>query len=88
MQIFESTKHFLKNEPTPIDRIVNPFQRFASEKAAGGIILFLSALIAILWANFISYDSYDDFWHTKLTIGIGNYSISDTFHFWINDWVS
>ena len=48
MQIFESTKHFLKNEPTPIDRIVNPFQRFASEKAAGGIILFLSALIAIL----------------------------------------
>jgi len=85
MQIFESTKHFLKNEPTPIDRIVNPFQRFASEKAAGGIILFLSALIAILWANFISYDSYDDFWHTKLTIGIGNYSISDTFHFWIND---
>ena len=85
MQFFESTKHFLKNEPTPIERIVTPFQRFASEKAAGGIILFLSALIAILWANFISYESYDNFWHTKFTIGVGRYSISDSFHFWIND---
>ncbi|MFL2763626.1 MAG: Na+/H+ antiporter NhaA [Dehalococcoidia bacterium] len=85
MQIFESTKHFLKNDPTPIERIVTPFQRFGSEQAAGGIILFLSALIAILWANFISFDSYDHFWHTKFTIGIGDYSISDSFHFWIND---
>jgi len=85
MQYLKSTKHFLKNEPTPIERIVSPFQRFASEQAAGGIILFLSALIAILWVNFISIDSYDGFWHTKFTIGIGSYSISDSLHFWIND---
>ena len=85
MQYLKSTKHFLKNEPTPIERIVSPFQRFASEQAAGGIILFLSALIAILWVNFISLNSYDEFWHTKFTIGIGSYSISDSLHFWIND---
>ncbi|MBV8675477.1 MAG: hypothetical protein JOZ33_18790, partial [Acidobacteriaceae bacterium] len=35
----------------PIERILSPFVRFAKLEAAGGLVLALATVAALLWAN-------------------------------------
>ncbi len=69
-----------------IDIIRDPFQRFFRIEAAGGIVLLVSTVIALVWANSPWAHLYHEFWESnKLTLGVGNFEISKTFHHWIND---
>ncbi len=69
----------------PIDRVMAPFREFAHTEAAGGIVLIVTAVLALLWANSPWSDAYFDLWATKLTIGVGEYSLSKPLYLWVND---
>src|SRR3712207_4848107 len=72
-------------EKPPVERIVRPFQDFAHKQSSGGILLIAAALIDLAWANSPWGESYAALWHTKLTVGVGDFSISKDLTHWIND---
>lgn len=67
------------------ERIQDPFQSFFQTEASSGIILIVFTLIALVWANSAFSHSYFDLWGRKLTIGFGEFKISETLGHWIND---
>src|SRR5918911_4767177 len=72
-------------ERPPVERIVRPFQDFANKQSSGGILLLAATVIALVWANSPWAESYVALWHTKLTVGVGDFSISKDLTHWIND---
>src|SRR5918992_2493807 len=72
-------------EGRPVERIVRPFQDFAHKQSSGGIVLIATTLVALIWANSPWGESYVGLWHTKLTVGVGEFSITKDLTHWIND---
>jgi Na+:H+ antiporter, NhaA family len=72
-------------ERPPVERIVRPFQDFADKQSSGGIVLIAATVIALAWANSPWSESYAALWHTKLTVGLGDFSVSKDLTHWIND---
>ena len=72
-------------EQPPVEKIVRPFQDFAHKQSSGGILLIIATAVALVWANSHWGDSYAALWHTKLTVGVGDFSISKDLTHWIND---
>lgn len=55
-------------------------------EAAGGVLLILCALVAMVWANSGYAGSYTAlFLESKVTVGFGDWSLSKPFILWIND---
>ena len=69
----------------PIDRLLSPFQEFLRIEAAGGILLLAATAIALIWANSPWSQSYHDFWHIPITVGIGSFQLSHSLSHWVND---
>jgi NhaA family Na+:H+ antiporter len=61
------------------------FQRFFRTETAGGSVLLLFAIAALVLANSLLAEAYERFWQIRLTAGIGEQSLSLTLHQWIND---
>ncbi|UCD99849.1 MAG: Na+/H+ antiporter NhaA [Chloroflexota bacterium] len=60
-------------------------QEFMRIEASGGILLLISALIALLWANSAAAESYFHFWETELELGFGQFIFGLPLIEWIND---
>jgi len=58
---------------------------FLHIEASGGIALLAAAAIALLWANSPWGGSYDQLWHTHISIGIGEWRFDESLHFWVNE---
>ena len=69
----------------PVEKIVRPFQDFADKQSSGGILLIAATVAALLWANSPWGESYAALWQTKLTVGVGDFSLSKDLTHWIND---
>ena len=61
------------------------FQRFARLQASGGILLFLAALAALIWANSGGAETYFQLLSTKLAITFGGQGLTKDLIKWIND---
>src|ERR671911_2924917 len=72
-------------EQPPVERIVRPFQDFAHKQSTGGILLIMATVVALVWANSPWGESYAALWHTKLSVGVGDFSLSKDLTHWIND---
>src|ERR671912_343228 len=72
-------------EQPPVERIVRPFQDFAHKQSSGGILLIIATVVALVWVNSPWAESYAALWHTKLTVGVGDFSLSKDLTHWIND---
>jgi NhaA family Na+:H+ antiporter len=71
---------------TPVDRwIVNPLQRFINNSTTSGIVLFSSALLAIIISNSPWADQFHHFWGLHFTVGFDGHEITKSLHHWIND---
>ena len=53
-------------------RFVRPVLRFTGVEAAGGIVLLICAIAAVIWANAPFGESYATFWNVHLTLEIGD----------------
>ena len=72
-------------QPEPIDRLRVPFQEFVHDETSGGIVLFVGTIVALVWANSPWGAGYAELWHTNLTVGFGDLSLTEELHWWIND---
>lgn len=69
---------------TPLSRL--SIRRFLAMESAGGILLMLAAILAVICANSVMADSYEAFLETKFTIGFGEETLlSKALILWIND---
>jgi NhaA family Na+:H+ antiporter len=75
----------IEPEKTPIVKLVRPFQDFAGRETSGGILLLACTIIALVWANSPWVSHYEALWHTPITFGLGSFTLSHEFHFWVND---
>jgi len=57
--------------PSRLTPLLRPIHAFLSVESAGGIVLMIAAVAALVWANSPWGDSYGHFWHTKLAITAG-----------------
>ena len=76
--------------PTPplqafAERALLALERFLHIQAASGIVLLVVVVAALAWANSPLADSYHQLWHTELSMTLGDFSVSHSLHFWIND---
>lgn len=60
-------------------------QRFLKLESAGGILLLLSAVAAMLLANSPLSEQYNNFLNLPVSIQIGHFTIDKTLIHWIND---
>ncbi|MDQ3701895.1 MAG: Na+/H+ antiporter NhaA [Chloroflexota bacterium] len=70
---------------TPIERLLRPFREFAHLQASGGVLLLAATVLALGWANSPWAGAYHALWHTPLTVGVGDFTLSEDLHHWIND---
>ncbi len=66
-------------------RIAAPVENFLHTEQGSGILLLAAAAVALVWANSPWSDSYAHLWHTPITIGVGEWAMTESLHFWIND---
>jgi len=69
----------------PIEEVLMPFQEFFKSKSTGGILLIISALTALIWANSPWGASYVALWETPFTVGFGEATLSKELIHWVND---
>ena len=66
-------------------RALAPLTDFLHDEAAGGVVLVVAAVAAVIWANSPFSGSYVSFWHHELTLGWGWAAITEDLQHWIND---
>ncbi len=69
----------------PGRRVPRVLRQFLETEAAGGIVLLVAAVVALLWANSPWSASYESLWHTDLSVGLGRFVLSEDLRHWVND---
>jgi Na+:H+ antiporter, NhaA family len=64
-----------------VERLLRPFQHFVEAESAGGIVLLVCTVVALVWANSAYGDSYFSLWEQSLRVR----SVSKSIGHWIND---
>ncbi|SFA48477.1 sodium/proton antiporter, NhaA family [Pedobacter suwonensis] len=72
-------------EKTTIEKIMAPVSRFIHLEYTSGIVLLISVVIAIAWANSSFHDFYEHLWHINFSVGFDKFLLSQPLHIWIND---
>lgn len=62
-----------------------PVESFINSQAIAGIMLLMSAIAAIFMVNFGWHHSYETISSLQLSITLGDWKISHSIHYWIND---
>jgi NhaA family Na+:H+ antiporter len=72
---------------TPVDKwIIHPVSSFISKSSTGGIVLIISALVAIFMANSPWAEWYHHLWEYKISFGLDkDLTLNKSLHHWIND---
>jgi NhaA family Na+:H+ antiporter len=71
--------------PSRLDPLVRPLNAFLSAESVGGIMLMVSALAALVWANSPWRGSYQHVWHAVLSVVVAGYSHAMSLEHWVND---
>lgn len=83
-EVWASGPAFIESDQ-PLARVARPMREFLRIESAGSILLLAAAAVALVWANSPWSGSYDSFWHTELTIGFGDASLTYSLQHWVND---
>jgi NhaA family Na+:H+ antiporter len=71
--------------PLPGRRLPRIVRQFLRTEAAGGIVLLVGAVAALLWANSPWRESYGTLWGTELSVRVGRFVLADDLRHWVND---
>lgn len=66
-------------------RVYLPVQQFVQVEWVGSVLLFMAAVVALLWANSPWVGAYHHLWETHLVLDLGIFRIDESLHHWIND---
>jgi NhaA family Na+:H+ antiporter len=67
------------------ERALDTLRQFLHVEALSGVVLLITAAVALIWANSSYANSYEALWHTPVSIGFGEIAFSKSLHFLIND---
>jgi NhaA family Na+:H+ antiporter len=67
------------------EKILTPFEEFIRRQTTGGMVLMVSAVLALMLANSGVAAAYQHLIHLPAHIGIGDWGIEKTLHHWVND---
>jgi NhaA family Na+:H+ antiporter len=67
------------------DIIATPFQRFLHTEAAGGVVLLVAAVAALVIANSAFGPAFEAFWQTPIGLNVGDIQWTHSLRHWIND---
>jgi NhaA family Na+:H+ antiporter len=65
-------------------RLIRPLPEFLYVEAAGGAVLLVAIVAALVWAN-VAHHSYAEFWTTTFTVGFPDHHLTLTLRGWVND---
>ncbi len=65
--------------------IITPFQSFVKIESFSGILLMLTTVVALLWANSPWGDVYREIWQYKIGFSSEHFDITKPLILWIND---
>ena len=87
VEFFILARHPSKSvRPLPVaDRVAATLERFLHVEAIGGLVLLIATAAALVWANSPIGATYHALWHTPVSFGIGERSLSYSLEFLIND---
>lgn len=68
-----------------IDKVLRPVERYLHNESTAGILLMATALIGVVWANSPFAESYIHLWENEVSLKVGDYTVGNTLHHWIND---
>jgi NhaA family Na+:H+ antiporter len=66
-------------------RLLDPLREFLRTEAAGGVVLLVAALVALVLANSPWADAWEALWATDLGIDVGAERLGMDLHQWVND---
>lgn len=66
-------------------KVLTPFEEFVHRQTAGGILLMVAAIVAIILANGSLAEWYEHFIHTPIAVSFGGWNLEMSLHHWIND---
>ncbi|MDP8936977.1 MAG: Na+/H+ antiporter NhaA [Actinomycetota bacterium] len=69
----------------PGRRLPRPLRRFLDTEAAGGVLLLVAAVAALVWANSPWSGSYRALWETEFTLRLGQWGLTHDLRHWVND---
>ncbi len=67
------------------DRVLTPFDEFIHRQTTSGLLLMVSAIVALVLANSFVAEAYFHLLHTPLGIHSGAWALSMSLHHWVND---
>ena len=67
------------------NKIATPFEHFIHAQTTTGLILMITTVLALILANTPISEGYIHFFHTKLTLMFGSFTLEHSLHHWIND---
>ena len=76
---------WLESDRLVPSRFVRPVVEFTRVEAAGGIVLLIAAVVALVWANSPFYESYFAFFNTHIDFTLGPIHIDESIKEFIND---
>ena len=65
-------------------RVLGPVQEFMRLEVAGGLVLLVASVAALVWAN-VATGSYEDFWDTAVSWDLGGTTSTRTCCHAVND---
>lgn len=83
-QVASAQPTFLQSDRT-LARAVRPFIRFSHVEAAGGIVLVVATVVALVWANSPWKAGYESLWATNLRFEFGSYVFEEDLGHVVND---
>jgi len=66
-------------------RVIRPLQEFLRASTSGGILLVAAAIVALVWANSPFADGYVRLWGTRVSLGVGDWTVTEILRDWVND---
>jgi NhaA family Na+:H+ antiporter len=69
----------------PGRRLPRAVQHFLHTESAGGIVLLVGAVVALVWANSPWQASYESLWSTEAAFELGPFRLSEDLRHWVND---
>lgn len=68
-----------------IQPVVEPFQKFIHAESAAGILLMVATVVALIWANSPWTETYNAFRRLPVTLGVGDFVLTEPLVLWVND---
>ena len=69
----------------PGRRVPRVVRQFLATEAAGGVVLLIAAVTALVWTNSPWSSSYRSLWSTDLSVSLGRFVLVEDLRHWVND---